>query len=584
MKRLSVIFLILFCGLIMVYGQSKSSAKTTVSSNKGKTVTANGLSPKATALLSDLVLLNRPLTMQDANMMNKYGMDLVEGYLCVPVIATLKESITVDSLLSTNFPVEAHNGKYVLVNVPVMSYVDFARCGLFDYIQLKSEGNVGELKGLSPGVLDSKDSLYKQKAFDEKIEKLKEYYNPEEGFFKKVYTDAGSPHFTIMDNKGNFKFAIGGNVHFTMFLDFWGSVSGNDFTTTNIVVPTDNTPHFGLTAGSTKLNFKAEGKVGKRNMVGFIEMGVSAANGGITLRHAYVSYAGLTVGHTWSQFMDLAAGVPTVDLEGPNTQISIRHPLIAYTLPIGKHWHLAVSAELPSLSYVFSANQTLAKEEFQAIPDFVFHANYKSDIWHVQAGVIFRDLAFNYSNPATGKESTQKRFGWGTALSGSVLVAKKVMFSGQFVFGEGIASYIQDLANAKVDLVFMHNTAIADPTKSYDLTTPMMCGFYAAMQVFWTHRLNSSFIYGYTNLVPMKNVQYGYLRDMRLLTESNGDAFDSFLGSTHYVAANLFFHINDDLSIGGEYLFGMKKMRGYNGNPNQQGIANRVDFMLNYSF
>ena len=29
------------------------------------------------------------------------------------------------------------------------------------------------------------------------------------------------------------------------------------------------------------------------------------------------------------------------------------------------------------------------------------------------------------------------------------------MFSGQFVFGQGIASYIQDFANAKVDLVYM---------------------------------------------------------------------------------------------------------------------------------
>ncbi len=576
MKKIFVFLLILFCGLMVTYGQSKSSQKRTSSSHTAKPVTANGLSPKSTALLSDLVLLNRPLTIQDVDLMKKYGMELIEGYLCVPVIATLKDSISVDSLIDRNFPVELQNGQNVLVNVPVMSYVDFARCGLFDYVQLKSEGNVGEQKGLSQGLLDNKDSLYKQKAYEEMVERLKSYYNPEEGFFRKVYTDGGGPHFTIMDNKGNFKFAIGGNVHFTMFLDFYGSVDGNDFTTTNIFVPTDKASHFGLTAGSTKLNFKAEGKVGKRNMVGFVEMGVSAANGGITLRHAYVSYAGFTVGHTWSQFMDLAAGARTVDLEGPNTQISIRHPLIAYTLPIGKHWHLAASAELPSLSYVFAANQHVVEEEFQAIPDFVIHAKYKSDNWHLQAGAIFRDLAFYYNDPVTGSGVTKKRFGWGTALSGSVFVAKKVMFSGQFVFGQGIASYIQDLANAKVDLVFMHNTAITNPKESYDLKTPMMCGFYAAMQVFWTSRLNSSFIYGYTNLLPIKGVEYGYLSD--------GGTFTNFLSETHYAAVNLFFDINADLSIGAEYLFGMKKLRGYNGNPNQQGIANRIDFMLNYSF
>lgn len=576
MKKLSVLILILFCGLMATYGQSKSPQKKSSSSHTTKSVTANGLSPKSTALLSDLVLLNRPLTIQDVDLMQKYGMELIEGYLCVPVIATLKDSISVDSLIELNFPVELQNGQNVLVNVPVMSYVDFARCGLFEYLQLKSEGSLNNMKGISQDVFENIDSTYKQQAFDEMIERLKSYYNPEEGFFQKVYTDGGGPHFTIADNKGNFKFAIGGNVHFTMFLDVYGTVDGNDFTTTNIFVPTDKNPHFGITAGSTKLNFKAEGKVGKRNMVGFIEMGVSSASGGIILRHAYVSYCGLTVGHTWSQFMDLAAGARTVDLEGPNTQISIRHPLIAYTLPIGKHWHLAASAELPSLSYIFATNQHVAEEEFQAIPDFVIHAKYKDDNWHLQAGAIFRELAFFYNDPVLGNMNPQKRFGWGTTVSGSVLVAKKVMFSGQFVFGQGIASYIQDFANAKVDLVYMRDKNIQDPTRNTDLKTPFMCGFYAALQAFWTHRLNSSFIYGYTNLLPIKDVEYGYLSD--------GGTFTNFLSETHYAAVNLFFDINADLSIGAEYLFGMKKMRGYDGNPNQQGVANRIDFMLNYSF
>ena len=173
MKKLSVLILILFCGLMATYGQSKSPQKKSSSSHTTKSVTANGLSPKSTALLSDLVLLNRPLTIQDVDLMQKYGMELIEGYLCVPVIATLKDSISVDSLIELNFPVELQNGQNVLVNVPVMSYVDFARCGLFEYLQLKSEGSLNNMKGISQDVFENIDSTYKQQAFDEMIERLK---------------------------------------------------------------------------------------------------------------------------------------------------------------------------------------------------------------------------------------------------------------------------------------------------------------------------------------------------------------------------------------------------------------------------
>ena len=87
-------------------------------------------------------------------------------------------------------------------------------------------------------------------------------------------------------------------------------------------------------------------------MAGFIEFGAGTSGNAINLRHAYFSYGGLTVGQTWSLFMDLSAGSETVDLEGPNTQISSRHPLIAYTLPLGKSWKIACSAEMPSLSMI----------------------------------------------------------------------------------------------------------------------------------------------------------------------------------------------------------------------------------------
>ena len=90
----------------------------------------------------------------------------------------------------------------------------------------------------------------------------------------------------------------------------------------------------------------------------------------------------------------------------------------------------------------------------------------------------------------------------------------------------------------------------------------------------WSARFSSSFIYGYTNLLQNKDYIYG--------------TSDRFLTSTHYAAANLFWEIHPDLTIGAEYLFGMKNLQYYGSEPVDKstlnGIANRLDFMLNYSF
>ena len=427
----------------------------------------------------------------------------------------------------------------------------------------------------SKGEQISADTVNKKETYDEKVERIKSYYTPEQGFFQKAFTDKGDPHFMIMDDQGNFKFGIGGNVHFTFFYDVYGSVDDKAFTTAAIPVPTDKANQIGFSMGGSKLNFRAIGKIGKRNMLGFIELGAGTSGNVINLRHAYFSYGGLTVGQTWSLFMDLGAGAQTVDLEGPNTQISSRHPLIAYTLPLNKSWQIAFSAEMPALSYIFdntvgSTTVYSIEEEFQNAPDFVIHGKYKGDIGHVQVGAIFRNLSYYNYNIITGEGNTERRTGWGASASGSVLIAKKCIFSGQYFIGKGIASYVNDLAAAHVDLVKMTNRS----TGEADMETVPMTGFYVSTQALWSAQFSSSFIYGYTHLFQNKDYIYG--------------TSDRFLNSTHYAAVNLFWEIHPDLTIGAEYLFGLKNLQYYGSEPVDKsslyGVANRLDFMLNYSF
>ena len=101
-----------------------------------------------------------------------------------------------------------------------------------------------------------------------------------------------------------------------------------------------------------------------------------------------------------------------------------------------------------------------------------------------------------------------------------------------------------------------------------------MTGFYLSLQALWSARLSSSFIYGYTHLFQDDDYIYG--------------KSDRFLNATHYAAVNLFWEIHPDLTIGAEYLFGKKNLQYYGSGQvdesSLQGVANRLDFMLNYSF
>lgn len=594
MKKVFLLVLALSCCVTLSYAQdsSKSSSKkktqTSTSTVKKQSTTtqtaANGLSPKATALLSDLVLLNRPLTLQDVGLMNKYDMQLVDGYVCVPLVVQLSYNVHVDTLQKMGFPIEQINVDKIVSSVPIVAYVDFVRSGLFDHVALKSEVDMSGFSNVPQNERDTTSKAQqskKERTYEAMLNRFKEYYNPEQGYFQKAYTDKGDPHFMIEDKRGNFKFGIGGQIHFTMFFDYLGSVEGAEFITSKIPSTTDFAPQFGLSACASKINFRASGKVGGKTLFGFFEMGVTAAGNAINLRHAYVSYGGLTVGHTWSTFMDLAAGARTVDLEGPNTQISKRHPLIAYKFPIGKKWSMSFAAELPSLSYVFSTKKV--GKDYQSMPDFVIQAKYKGDKGHIQLGAILRDLVYCYEDPTdtlsdgTMAWKSDHNFAWGLAVSGSVLISKKCIFSGQAVVGQGITSYVQDLDASNMEMVFMYNTKTGD----YDLKPLPAVGSYLSFQVLWTPRLNSSFIYGVVGVIPQKDVRYEKTIPLKdVLYEQTNE----YLMATHYAAANLFFDINQDLSIGGELIFGLATYKNYELNTLKNGMANRINFMINYAF
>ena len=187
MKKRFVLLSVLCLLLIVAYGQSKGKKyPVTTPKPSAQQISAKGMSPQATALLGDLVLLNRSLSLDDYDLMQKYKMELVDGYLCVPVVLTLKDSAEMERFEQLKMPVVKQEGERMLVKVPVMAFVDLARSGVAKQIQLEYEcDDAGDLVPIND---TTSVSLSKQGRYDEMLERIMSYYSPEQGFFQTILT------------------------------------------------------------------------------------------------------------------------------------------------------------------------------------------------------------------------------------------------------------------------------------------------------------------------------------------------------------------------------------------------------------
>ncbi|MDL2308392.1 porin [Bacteroidales bacterium OttesenSCG-928-B11] len=375
-------------------------------------------------------------------------------------------------------------------------------------------------------------------------------YNPERGYFQKAFTDVGDPRFMIANEDETFKFGIGGFVNVIGLFDFNGMIELSDFVTSQIPVPMGSEKgQFRLGAESSRFNIKVVGKPKKGTVITYIEADFHGANNLLLLRHAYISYFGFTIGQTWSTFMDLEAGPPTIDFEGPNTQISIRQPMIRYSHDLTEKLSFSVALEMNTpLVYDYNSIDI----EHQRFPNLPLNFKYKDKFGHLQLAAIARPMNY-YDDTLSYKSITE--LGYGIALSGKFNLPKKFYIYFQGVYGKGIAQYIQDLSFSNLDLVL-------DPDRVGRLKTMPTYGAYLAFQKDWLDNLYSAIIYGYT-----------------ALTGPHAHEASHLFAHTHYAAVNLFWDPIPYGTIGIEYLFGRR--------VNQSGKsanANRVDFMFRYRF
>ena len=260
------------------------------------------------------------------------------------------------------------------------------------------------------------------------------------------YNIPGLPRFAIFGKEGKFYLGIGGAVKATASYDFGNPVSNpNEFATS--AIPMDIAPgngaRFRASAQQSSIFVNFVALPGSDNQIGaFVSMNFIGDNYTPSLQQAYLTYRGIKAGYSYGLFCDLAAGVPTIDYEGPNSFTSIPNAYIQYSWAKGSGW-LRLAAMVRNLYY--------------------------------------RDLSVG---------SNVDKVGWGINLSGSSPVAGGLTAFWQAVYGKGITSYFQDLNGAGMDL-------LPDPHNSGVLNTVKSWGSYLGLQYTFSPKVFCSATYSH---------------------------------------------------------------------------------------
>ncbi|MDO5447646.1 MAG: porin [Prevotellaceae bacterium] len=415
-------------------------------------------------------------------------------------------------------------------------------------------------------------------------------YRPEVGFFQKAFADKSDPRFMITNEDETFMFGIGGKFRITAFNDVGGAVNHNKFSSWDIPVPSERASHFGINVASSNLYVKSKIKLGKRFFTAYIGISNNDENK-IELDQAYASYGGLSIGSTYSFFMDLAAGIHLVDLKGINTAVSKTHPLIGYTAELGKHWLIGVAAEKPELT-IEDLSSINISNEYTPIPDFAMRGVFKGNWGHLQASAMLRSLSYwSIDTPIEGllnlDGSSKYELGYGFSLSGKWNITPDFFVTFQSIYGKGIQNYVRDCSSQKLDLVPCRGD-IVHGEQMYKMKTVPVYGGYVGMQYKWNNKFSSAAAVGLLNIDLDK---YQSLDGIASKTKDVIAACKKLdYRRSSYIVVNTFYHVNDYCTVGLEYLRGSRWQRQRNPvtlnltGETDRGDAGRIDLMFSYSF
>jgi DcaP outer membrane protein len=308
-------------------------------------------------------------------------------------------------------------------------------------------------------------------------------------------------------------------------------------------------------ANNTPLDFKFE--------FDLFGTGVDAGQTTFRLRHAYGEWGSILAGQTNSLFMDGDVFPNTIDYWGPAGMVFYRNVQIRWTPYRVGHSHFAIAIERPG-NDIDSGNLRLIDglEDIQVqndeeLPDFTAQYRYGGDWGHVQLGGILRKVGYELRASSADPWTDGSETGWGLNLGSTINTIGKDKILLQVVYGEGIASYMND---GGMDLAPSQTFSAGNPD-GLEAEAVELLGIVAYYDHYWSDRWSSSIGYSFTEV-----------------DNTNFQDPGSFQKG-EYASANLLYYPLENLMVGGELLWGERT-----NNDDASDDAVRFQFTVKYNF
>jgi len=301
-------------------------------------------------------------------------------------------------------------------------------------------------------------------------------------------------------------------------------------------------------------------------------VGSDAGETTIRLRHAYGEFGSILAGQTNSLFMDGDIFPNIVDYWGPTGMVFLRNPQIRWT-PIKGDTTFAVAIENPGND--IDSGQFREVADFpgaqgdQEYPDLTAQYRMNTGFGHVQLAGIMRwigaEVLCNTSqtdpdaqdfcpNDTAEVVYDDNDFGWGLNLTSVINVLEKDAIRAGVVYGEGIASYMNDGGmDAGPDR--------AVGVDGVQVEAVQLTGVSAYYDHWWNDQYSSSIGYSFTEV-----------------DNTAGQTPDTYKKG-QYASVNLLYYPVENVLVGGELLWGDREDFGGASNSDT-----RIQFSLKYNF
>lgn len=349
--------------------------------------------------------------------------------------------------------------------------------------------------------------------------------------------EAGSfPGSFVIPGTRNVSLGIGGFIKTVAIADSNAEALGSNMLPSTLGTQRGDTGgKFAMDATLTRLLMDARAPAGSGSLRGYIEYDLNAGNNnslGFKLRHAYGTWqtgsGTLTMGHTWSTFMDL--GILPEGLTEPTLSgaIFMRQAQLRWTQKLGEGLKADFSVEDPSSGDILSDS---AMQSRTRMPDCVAAAEYANKRGHVRLGGIVRRLELANEDDSLKVSTT----GWGLSLGAHINTFGKdrLTFSGSY--GKGLGRYLLGLGSTDGGALNTEDHGI----KLRDNYAGLV--WYQHM---WNSRLRSTAAAGHARSDPFAS--------------QNAGTFES----TTYAYGNLMWTVLPYLNLGFEYDYGRRDTKG----------------------